>query len=77
MSGDLEQTSLLLPPEPEANVHSFGVLMLEIISGKLSFSDEYGSIEQWVYFILFQQRTTENIISYTKGLVYVSGIKVP
>jgi serine/threonine protein kinase len=47
VSGDLEQTSLLLPPEPEANVHSFGVLMLEIISGKLSFSDEYGSIEQW------------------------------
>ncbi|KAL1224788.1 Protein MALE DISCOVERER 2 [Cardamine amara subsp. amara] len=47
VSGDLEQASLLLPPEPETNVHSFGVLMLEIISGKLSFSDEYGSIEQW------------------------------
>ncbi|CAN8325180.1 unnamed protein product [Cochlearia groenlandica] len=45
--GDLEQASLLLPPEPETNVHSFGVLMLEIISGKHSFSDEYGSIEQW------------------------------
>lgn len=49
VSGDLEQASLLLPPEPETNVYSFGVLMLEIISGKLSFSDEYGSIEQWVY----------------------------
>uniref|UniRef100_A0A1J3CFJ5 non-specific serine/threonine protein kinase n=1 Tax=Noccaea caerulescens TaxID=107243 RepID=A0A1J3CFJ5_NOCCA len=47
VSGDLEQASLLLPPEPETNVHSFGVLMLEIISGMLSFSDEYGSIEQW------------------------------
>ncbi|XP_013608943.1 PREDICTED: probable LRR receptor-like serine/threonine-protein kinase MRH1 [Brassica oleracea var. oleracea] len=47
VSGDLEQASLLLPPEPETNVHSFGLLMLEIISGKLSFSDEYGSIEQW------------------------------
>ncbi|CAN8274592.1 unnamed protein product [Cochlearia groenlandica] len=46
-SGDLEQASLLLPPEPETNVHSFGVLMLEMISGKLAYSDEYGSIEQW------------------------------
>ncbi|CAH2078622.1 unnamed protein product [Thlaspi arvense] len=47
VSGDLEQASLLLPPEPETNVQSFGLLMLEIISGKLSYSDEYGSIEQW------------------------------
>ena len=46
-TGDLEKASLLLPPEPETNVHSFGLLMLEIISGKLCFSDEYGSIEQW------------------------------
>lgn len=53
LSGDLEQASLLLPPEPETNVHSFGVLMLEIISGKLSFSDEYGSIEQWVYIYIY------------------------
>lgn len=48
MSGDLDQSSLPFPPEPETNVYSFGVLMLEIISGKLSDSDEDGSIIQWV-----------------------------
>lgn len=48
MSGDLDQSLLPLPPEPETNVYSFGVLMLEIISGKLSDSDEEGSILKWV-----------------------------
>ncbi|XP_024011020.1 protein MALE DISCOVERER 1 [Eutrema salsugineum] len=47
MSGDLDQSSLAFPPEPETNVYSFGVLMLEIISGKLSDSDEEGSIIKW------------------------------
>jgi len=48
MSGDLDQSLLPLPPEPETNVYSFGVLMLEIISGKLSDSEEEGSILKWV-----------------------------
>ncbi|KAF2545015.1 hypothetical protein F2Q70_00022174 [Brassica cretica] len=47
MSGDLDQSSLPLPAEPETNVYSFGVLMLEIISGRLSESDEEGSILKW------------------------------
>ncbi|CAA7040894.1 unnamed protein product [Microthlaspi erraticum] len=47
MSGDLDQSSLPLISEPETNVYSFGVLMLEIISGKLSDSDEEGSILKW------------------------------
>ncbi|CAL9241713.1 unnamed protein product [Arabidopsis halleri] len=47
MSGDLDQSLLPLPPEPETNVYSFGVLMLEIISGKLSDSEEEGSILKW------------------------------
>ncbi|VVB08092.1 unnamed protein product [Arabis nemorensis] len=47
MSGDLDQSSLQFSPEPETNVYSFGVLMLEIISGKLSDSDEEGSIIKW------------------------------
>ncbi|XP_010494736.1 PREDICTED: protein MALE DISCOVERER 1 [Camelina sativa] len=47
MSGDLDQSSLPLLSEPETNVYSFGVLMLEIISGKLSDSDEEGSITKW------------------------------
>lgn len=51
MSGDLDQSSLSFSPEPETNVYSFGVLMLEIISGKLSDSDEEGSIIKWVKLI--------------------------
>ncbi|CAN8267374.1 unnamed protein product [Cochlearia groenlandica] len=47
ISGDLDQSSWPLPPEPEANVYSFGVLLVEIISGKLSDSDEEGSIINW------------------------------
>ncbi|KAJ0240690.1 Protein MALE DISCOVERER 1 [Hirschfeldia incana] len=47
MSGDLDQSLLPLPAEPETNVYSFGVLMLEIISGRLSESDEEGSILKW------------------------------
>ncbi|XP_010538565.1 PREDICTED: protein MALE DISCOVERER 2-like isoform X2 [Tarenaya hassleriana] len=46
-SGDLDQSVLPVPPEPESNVYTYGVLLLEIISGKLSYSDEGGSIEQW------------------------------
>ncbi|KAL0692951.1 hypothetical protein Bca4012_060131 [Brassica carinata] len=46
-SGDLDKSLLPLPAEPETNVYSFGVLMLEIISGKPSDSDEEGSITKW------------------------------
>ncbi|KAE8700546.1 putative LRR receptor-like serine/threonine-protein kinase MRH1 [Hibiscus syriacus] len=38
-----------LPPvvDQELNVYSFGVLLLEIISGKLAHSEEQGHIEKW------------------------------
>ncbi|KAL7142605.1 hypothetical protein ABFS83_08G134600 [Erythranthe nasuta] len=38
-----------LPPlaDVETNVHSFGMLLLEIISGKLSYSEEKGHIMNW------------------------------
>ena len=39
-----------LPPlaDPESNVYSFGVLLLEIISGKLPYSEEQGPLVNWV-----------------------------
>ncbi|CDY26358.1 BnaA02g24120D [Brassica napus] len=46
-SGDLDKSLLPLPAEPETNVYNFGVLMLEIISGKPPDSDEEGSITKW------------------------------
>ncbi|KAJ0242587.1 Protein MALE DISCOVERER 1 [Hirschfeldia incana] len=46
-SGDLDKSLLPLPAEPETNVYNFGLLMLEIISGKPSDADEEGSITKW------------------------------
>ncbi|CAL0334726.1 unnamed protein product [Lupinus luteus] len=38
-----------LPPnaDPETNVYNFGVLLLEIISGKLPYSEEQGNLVNW------------------------------
>lgn len=39
-----------LPPlaDAETNVYSFGILMLETISGKLPYSEEQGLLMNWV-----------------------------
>lgn len=45
----------VLPPlaDPETNIYSFGILMLEIISGKLPYCEEKElSIEKWVSSLL-------------------------
>lgn len=34
--------------DPETNVYSFGILLLEIISGKLPYSQEQGHLVNWV-----------------------------
>ncbi|KAE8699366.1 putative inactive receptor-like protein kinase [Hibiscus syriacus] len=48
-SGDGESEHSELPPvvDQELNVYSFGVLLLEIISGKLAYSEKQGPIEKW------------------------------
>ncbi|GMI82293.1 Male Disoverer 2, morphogenesis of root hair 1 [Hibiscus trionum] len=48
-SGDGESEHSELPPDVdlELNIYSFGVLLLEIISGKLAHSEEQGAIEKW------------------------------
>lgn len=37
----------------ESNIYNFGILLLEIISGKLPYSEEQGFLVNWVYFIAF------------------------
>ncbi|XP_057985345.1 protein MALE DISCOVERER 2-like [Hevea brasiliensis] len=47
-SGDNESVHSTLPPlaDVETNVYCFGILLLEIISGKLQYSEEQGSLEK-------------------------------
>lgn len=46
---DEKENSELPPPaDPETNIYSFGILLLEIISGKLPYSEEQGHLVNWV-----------------------------
>ncbi|CAK9327509.1 unnamed protein product [Citrullus colocynthis] len=53
-----------LPPlaDPESNVYSFGVLLLEIISGKLPYSDEQGPLVNWAAEFLNDKRSISYMI---------------
>lgn len=48
--GENESEHSELPPlaDVETNIHSFGILLLEIISGKLPYSGEDGNLVNWV-----------------------------
>jgi hypothetical protein len=47
--GDESKKSELPPPQgPETDVYNFGILLLEIISGKLPYSEEQGHLVNWV-----------------------------
>ncbi|KAF7151441.1 hypothetical protein RHSIM_Rhsim02G0143600 [Rhododendron simsii] len=50
ISGENESEHSELRPssDPETNVYSFGVLLLEIISGKLPYSEEQGPLVSWM-----------------------------
>ncbi|KAL5707539.1 hypothetical protein ACHQM5_018430 [Ranunculus cassubicifolius] len=48
LSGELsEYSELPSTVDPETNVYSFGLLLLEIISGKLPYSEKEGSLLDW------------------------------
>ncbi|CAK9148125.1 unnamed protein product [Ilex paraguariensis] len=49
ISGENESEHSELPPlaDPETNIYSFGILLLEIISGKLPYSEEQGPPVNW------------------------------
>lgn len=52
MDNKSEHSKLLPLADTEANVYSFGVLLLEIISGQFPYSEEQGPLENWVIFNL-------------------------
>lgn len=45
-----EKENSELPPsaDPETNVYDFGIMLLEIISGKMAYSEREGSLVNWV-----------------------------
>ncbi|KAK4797205.1 hypothetical protein SAY86_029531 [Trapa natans] len=53
-----------LPPmaDPETNVYDFGMLLLEIISGKLSHSEEQGSLIDWAVEYLYEKQTITQLV---------------
>ncbi|EEF28099.1 protein MALE DISCOVERER 2 [Ricinus communis] len=67
ISGDGESEHSELPPltDPETNVYSFGILLLEIISGKLPYSKEQGPLEKWAAEYLNDKRSISYMIDPT------------
>ncbi|XVF40320.1 hypothetical protein PTKIN_Ptkin01aG0104100 [Pterospermum kingtungense] len=66
-SGDGESPHSELPPfvDIEVNVYSFGILLLEIISGKLPYSDEQGPLEKWAVQYMNDRQSTSNMTDPT------------
>ncbi|OIW20201.1 hypothetical protein TanjilG_06602 [Lupinus angustifolius] len=56
-----------LPPhaDPETNVYNFGILLLEIISGKLPHSEEQGNLVNWAADYLNDKRNISYMIDPT------------
>ncbi|KAK9267971.1 hypothetical protein L1049_010408 [Liquidambar formosana] len=67
ISGEGESEHSELPPlsDPEMNVYSFGILLLEIISGKLPYSKEQGPLVNWAAEYLNDKRTISYLIDPT------------
>lgn len=61
---DDEKENSILPPsvDPETNVYCFGILLLEIISGKVPYSEEQGSLVNWAADYLNDKRSISYLI---------------
>ncbi|KAL5576523.1 hypothetical protein UlMin_018222 [Ulmus minor] len=59
---DKENSELPPSADPETNVYSFGILLLEIISGKLQYSEEQGSLVNWAAEYLNEKRSISYMI---------------
>lgn len=59
-----DKENSVLPPsvDPETNVYCFGILLLEIISGKLPYSEEQGSLVNWAADYLNDKRSISYMI---------------
>ncbi|KAF3971451.1 hypothetical protein ACB098_05G104100 [Castanea mollissima] len=66
-SGEDDKENSELPPfaDPETNVYSFGILLLEIISGKLQYSEEQGHLVNWAAEYLNDKRSISYLIDPT------------
>lgn len=66
-SGEDDKENSELPPfaDPETNVYSFGILLLEIISGKLQYSEEQGHLVNWAAEYLNDKRSIGYLIDPT------------
>ncbi|PIN08779.1 Serine/threonine protein kinase [Handroanthus impetiginosus] len=60
-----EHSELPPPADVETNVHSFGILLLEIISGKLPYSDEQGHLINWGAQYLNDKKTLSSLVDPT------------
>ncbi|GFZ06148.1 leucine-rich repeat protein kinase family protein [Actinidia rufa] len=67
VSAENESEHSELPPlsDAETNVYSFGVLLLEIISGKLHYSKEQGPLVNWAAEYLNDKRSISHMIDPT------------
>ncbi|PSS29055.1 Protein MALE DISCOVERER 2 like [Actinidia chinensis var. chinensis] len=67
ISGENESEHSELPPfsDPETNVSCFGLLLIEIISGKLSYSEEQGPLVNWATQYLNDKRSISYLIDPT------------
>ncbi|KAK8629956.1 hypothetical protein V6N13_078770 [Hibiscus sabdariffa] len=62
---DSEHSTLAHLADPETNVYSFGVLLLEIISGKFVYTEEQGHIEEWAAQYLNDKESLSNLVDPT------------
>lgn len=62
-----ESEHSVLPPlaDAETNVYSFGILLLEVISGKLPYSEVQGHIENWASKYLNDKQSISDMIDPT------------
>ncbi|XP_065877784.1 protein MALE DISCOVERER 2-like isoform X2 [Euphorbia lathyris] len=67
ISSDSDSEHSVLPPlaDPDTNVYCFGILLLEIISGKLPYSKEQGPLEKWAAEYLNDSRSISYMIDPT------------
>ncbi|CAK9152617.1 unnamed protein product [Ilex paraguariensis] len=67
ISGESESGHSELPPfgDPETNVYSFGILLLEIISGKLPHSEDQGPLVNWAAEYFNDKRSISYMIDST------------
>ncbi|XP_073150267.1 protein MALE DISCOVERER 2-like [Henckelia pumila] len=62
---ETEHSRLPPPADVGSNIHSFGILLLEIISGKLPHSEEQGHLENWAAQYLNDKKTISYLIDPT------------